>query len=72
MSSQYDGYPGRAPLGAVAEGIAYSPEQQIYIYVQHLQDKDLQVFKVNNGKPVQVGPNMQLPGQPASIRGLAR
>jgi DNA-binding beta-propeller fold protein YncE len=62
---------GKAPLGALPEGIAYSPDSG-YIYVGNYQDKDLQVFKVNNGKPVQVGPNMQLPGQPASIRGLAR
>jgi DNA-binding beta-propeller fold protein YncE len=62
---------GKAPLGALPEGIAYSPDGD-YIYVGNYADKDLQVFKLNNGKPVQVGPNMQLPGQPASIRGLAR
>jgi DNA-binding beta-propeller fold protein YncE len=62
---------GKAPLGALPEGIAYSPNSD-YIYVGNYADKDLQVFRLNNGKPVQVGPNIKLPGQPASMRGLAR
>jgi DNA-binding beta-propeller fold protein YncE len=62
---------GRAPLGALPEGIAYSPNSE-YIYVGNYADKDLQVFRVQNGKPVQVGPNIKLPGQPASMRGPAR
>jgi DNA-binding beta-propeller fold protein YncE len=62
---------GKAPLGALPEGIAYSPNSD-YIYVGNYADKDLQVFKLNNGKPTQVGPNIKLPGQPASMRGLVR
>ena len=62
---------GTAPLGALPEGIAYSPGSN-YIYVGNYVDKDLQVFHVVNGKPEQVGPNIKLPGQPASMRGLAR
>jgi DNA-binding beta-propeller fold protein YncE len=62
---------GKAPLGALPEGIAYSPNSD-YIYVGNYVDKDLQVFRLNNGKPVQVGPDIKLPGQPASMRGLAR
>jgi DNA-binding beta-propeller fold protein YncE len=62
---------GKAPLGAVPEGVAYSPNSD-YIYVGNYLDKDLQVFRLVNGKPVQVGPNIQLPGQPASMRGPAR
>jgi DNA-binding beta-propeller fold protein YncE len=62
---------GKVPLGVLPEGIAYSPNSD-YIYVGNYVDKDLQVFRVNNGKPVQVGPDMKLPGQPASMRGLAR
>jgi DNA-binding beta-propeller fold protein YncE len=62
---------GRAPLGSIPEGIAYSPDSN-YVYVGNYRDKDLQVFHLVNGKPVQVGPNMTLPGQPASIRGPAR
>lgn len=62
---------GKAPLGALPEGVAYSPNSD-YIYVGNYLDKDLQVFRITNGKPVQVGPNIQLPGQPASMRGPAR
>jgi DNA-binding beta-propeller fold protein YncE len=62
---------GKAPLGTLPEGIAYSLNGD-YIYVGNYVDKDLQVFHVVNGKPVQVGPNIQLPGQPASMRGPAR
>jgi DNA-binding beta-propeller fold protein YncE len=59
---------GRAKLGALPEGVAYSPNSE-YIYVGNYLDKDLQVFRLVNGKPVQVGPNIKLPGQPASMRG---
>lgn len=62
---------GRAKLGRLAEAIAYSPNSD-YIYVGNYLDKDLQVFHIAGGKPVQVGPNMKLPGQPASMRGPAR
>jgi DNA-binding beta-propeller fold protein YncE len=62
---------GKAKLGALPEGIAYSLDSN-YIYVGNYLDKDLQVFHLMNGKPVQVGPNIKLPGQPASMRGPAR
>jgi DNA-binding beta-propeller fold protein YncE len=62
---------GKAPLGVLPEGIAYSPNSD-YIYVGNYVGQDLQVFKLNNGKPTQVGPNIKLPGQPASMRGLGR
>jgi DNA-binding beta-propeller fold protein YncE len=62
---------GKASLGGLPEGIAFSPNSE-YIYVGNYIDKDLQVFRVMNGKPMQVGPNIKLPGQPASMRGLAR
>ena len=60
----------RAPLGRLPEGIAYSPNSD-YIYVGNYIDQDLQVFHVTGGKLVQVGPNIKLPGQPASMRGPA-
>jgi DNA-binding beta-propeller fold protein YncE len=60
----------RAPLGQLPEGIAYSPKGD-YIYVGNYVDQDLQVFHVVGGKLVEVG-RIKLPGQPASMRGLAR
>jgi DNA-binding beta-propeller fold protein YncE len=62
---------GKAKLGGLPEGIAYSPKSD-YIYVGNYLNKDLQVFRLIDGKPVQVGPNIALPGQPASMRGPAR
>jgi DNA-binding beta-propeller fold protein YncE len=62
---------GKAPLGALPEGIAYSPNGE-FVYVGNYIDQDLQVFKITNGKPAQVGGNIKLPGQPASMRGPAR
>jgi DNA-binding beta-propeller fold protein YncE len=62
---------GKAPLGVLPEGIAFSPNGD-YVYVGNYVDKDLQVFRLNNGKPAQAGPNIKLPGQPASMRGVVR
>ena len=62
---------GRAKLGGLPEGIAYSPDSA-YVYVANYLDQNLQVFRLTGGKPVQVGPAIKLPGQPASMRGTAR
>jgi hypothetical protein len=35
-------------------------------------DKDLQVFHLANGTLTEAGPSLNLPGQPASMRGPAR
>ncbi len=61
---------GRAQLGALPEGVAFSPKSD-YVYVGNYIDRDLQVFHIESGKLKQVGPNIKLPGQPASIRGPA-
>ena len=62
---------GRAPLGRLPEGIVFSPDSE-YVYVGNYIDKTLQVFRIANGKPVQVGPPLVLPGQPASMRAVTR
>jgi DNA-binding beta-propeller fold protein YncE len=59
-----------AVLGALPEGIAFSPNSD-YVYVGNYIDKNLQTFHIVGGKLVLVG-TMALPGQPASMRGLAR
>ena len=61
---------GEATLGAIPEGIAWSPDSQ-WLYVGNYADRTLQVFHMEGGKPVAAG-TMPLPGQPASIRGTAR
>jgi DNA-binding beta-propeller fold protein YncE len=62
---------GRAPLGGLPEGVAFSPNSD-YVYVGNYIDRNLQVFHINDGRLEQVGGTIGLPGQPASIRGPAR
>lgn len=62
---------GRAGLGAVPEGVVFSRDSG-YVFVGNYLDKDLQVFQLRDGKPVAVGGPIALPGQPASMRGVAR
>ncbi len=61
---------GEAKLGAVPEGVAWSPDSQ-WLYVGNYNDKTLQIFHIDGGKLV-AAQTMKLPGQPASIRGPAR
>ena len=61
---------GRAPLGALPEGVAFSPNSE-YIYIGNYIDKNLQIFRIAGGKLVAAG-TLPLPGQPASMRGPAR
>lgn len=60
----------RAPIGALPEGIAFSPHSD-YVYVGNYIDRNLQTFHIIGGKLVPGG-TMPLPGQPASMRGVAR
>ena len=59
---------GQAALGAVPEGVAWSPDSQC-LYVGNHNDRNLQVFHVDGGM-LAGGQTMALPGQPASLRGL--
>ena len=59
----------RAPLGGLPEGLAFSPRSD-YVYVGNYFDTDLQVFRTQGGALKQVGANIKLGGQPASMRAL--
>lgn len=61
----------RLPLGGLPEAIAYSPNSE-YVYIGNYNDRNLQVFHIAAGKLVSVGVPIKLPGQPASMRGVAR
>jgi len=67
----------RAPLGGLPDSLAFSPKSD-FIYVGNYFDSDLQVFNIQSGPSIkggilkQIGPNIKLGGQPASMRGLAR
>ena len=60
-----------APLGAIPEGVAWSPDSST-VYIGNYADRDMQIFRVQDGKLVDTGTRMKLPGQPASMRGVAR
>jgi DNA-binding beta-propeller fold protein YncE len=60
----------RAPLGALPEGVAFSPNSQ-YVYISNYIDKTLQVFRIAGNRLAPVV-TMPLPGQPAAMRGPAR
>jgi DNA-binding beta-propeller fold protein YncE len=59
------------PTGGVPEGIAFSPDSH-YVYVGNYIEKNLQVYRIAGGKLTDTGKTLTLPGQPASMRGLAR
>ena len=61
---------GEAELGAIPEALAWSPDSQ-WLYVGNYNDKTLQVFHMDAGKPMDAR-TVPLPGQPASLRGAAR
>lgn len=61
----------RVKIGGLPEGVAFSPKGD-YLYVGNYFDSDLQVFKLSGEKLNQIGPNLKLGGQPASMRALAR
>lgn len=63
--------PGEVAAGALPEGIAYSRNGE-YAYVGDYVDKVLRVYRIADGKITDTGTRLQLPGQPASVRGVAR
>lgn len=49
--------------------VVFSPDGQ-YIYVGNYMDRDVSILKVEkNGRVVNTGKSLKLPGQPASMRG---
>lgn len=59
------------PSGALPEGIAFSPDSR-YLYVGNYLDRNLQIYRIEQGELVDTGERFALPGQPASLRGVAR
>src|SRR5271169_2802988 len=51
----------KAPLGALPEGIAFSPNSE-YVYIGNYIDKNMQIFRIAGGKLIAAG-TMALPGQ---------
>ena len=53
------------------EGVVFSDDGQ-YIYVGNYMDRDVSILKVEGDRIVNTGKSLQLPGQPASMRGRTR
>ena len=53
------------------EGIVFSNDGQ-YVYVGNYMDRDVSILRVEGDQLVNTGKSMQLPGQPASMRGRTR
>ena len=53
------------------EGVVFSNDGR-YIYVGNYMDKDVSILRVDGDQIVNTGKSLQLPGQPASMRGRSR
>jgi DNA-binding beta-propeller fold protein YncE len=53
------------------EGAVFSDDGQ-YVYVGNYQDRDISILRVEGDRLVNTGKSLQVPGQPASMRGRAR
>lgn len=62
---------GEAPAGNLPEGVAFTRSGE-YVYVGNYVDRNLQVYRLADGKLTDTGVVLALPGQPASLRGPAR
>jgi DNA-binding beta-propeller fold protein YncE len=59
---------GQTDVGALAEGIAFSPDGQ-YVYIANWGEQNLVTYRLDGDKLITVGTPLQLPGHPASMRG---
>ncbi len=62
---------GEVEVGALPEGAVFSPDGK-YLYVGNYIDRDVSILKVDGTKVTDTGKRLQLPGQPASMRGAIR
>ena len=57
-------------VGALPEGLAFGPDGR-HVYVGNYVDRTLSVLRIDGDRLVKVGEPLALPGQPASIGGVA-
>ena len=62
---------GQADAGNLPEGVAFSADGR-HAFVGNYVDKTLQVFRIDGARIAATGVSLALPGQPASVRGVAR
>jgi DNA-binding beta-propeller fold protein YncE len=59
---------GEVDVGGLPEGVVFSTDGS-YLYVGNYTDSDVSVLKVDGTTVTDTGQKLQLPGQPASMRG---
>ena len=62
---------GEVEVGDLPEGAVFSPDGK-YLYIGNYTDRDVSILKVEGTTVTNTGKRLQLPGQPASMRGRAR
>jgi len=62
---------GEVEVRGLPEGAVFSPDGK-YLYVGNFLDSDVSILRVDGTKVTDTGKRLQLPGHPASMRGLAR
>ena len=62
---------GQAEAGNLPEGVAFSADGR-HAFVGNYVDKTLQVYRIEGARITDTGVSLALPGQPASVRGVAR
>jgi DNA-binding beta-propeller fold protein YncE len=62
---------GEVEVRGVPEGAVFSSDGK-YLYVGNFNDQDVSILKVDGTRVTDTGKRLQLPGHPASMRGLTR
>ena len=62
---------GSVEVGRLPEGVAFSRDGR-YVYVGNYMDRNVSILKVEGDRLVDTGKTLQLPGQPAAMRGAVR
>ena len=59
---------GEVDVGGLPEGVVFSADGR-YLYVGNYVDSDVSILKVDGTQVTDTGKRLQLPGQPAAMRG---
>jgi DNA-binding beta-propeller fold protein YncE len=60
---------GEVEVGGLPEGVVFSKDGR-YVYVGNYTDSDVSILEIQDGKATNIGKTLDLPGQPAAMRGI--
>jgi DNA-binding beta-propeller fold protein YncE len=61
----------RQPIGRIPEGVAFAKSGH-YLLVQCHPDRNIWVFEIKNGRAIDTGHRIEIPGLPSSLRSIDR